>query len=149
MSKKKVLIINGPNLNLLARRDQKVYGGHSLDKAKNDCLQLAKELGLEVDFRQSNDEGVIVNWIQEALDVADGIIINAAAYTHTSVAIRDALEIFDRSKVELHISNIYKREEFRKNSLISGVVDAVISGFSIDGYSIALLGINNLIDNKQ
>lgn len=148
MSKKKVFIINGPNLNLLARRDKKIYGGQSLDKAKNDCLQLAKELGLEIEFRQSNEEGVIINWIQDALDIADGIIINAAAYTHTSVAIRDALEIFDRPKIELHISNIYKREEFRKNSLISNVVDAVISGLGIDGYSVALLGINNLIDNK-
>ena len=149
MSKKKVLIINGPNLNLLARRDKKTYGGVSLDKAKNDCTQLSKELGLEIDFRQSNNEAEIIGWIQDALDIADGIIINAAAYTHTSVAIRDALEMFDRAKVELHISNIYKREEFRKNSLISEVVDAVISGFGIDGYSIALLGINNLIDSKQ
>jgi len=149
MSKKKVLIINGPNLNFLARRDKKIYGGHSLDKAKNDCTQLAKELGLEIDFRQSNDESEVVNWIQGALDVADGIVINAAAYTHTSVAIRDALEMFDRPKVEIHISNIYKREEFRKNSLISEVVDAVVSGLGIDGYGIALLGINNLIDNRQ
>ena len=149
MSKKKVLIINGPNLNLLARRDKSIYGGASLDKAKNDCTQLAKELSLEIDFRQSNNEGEIIGWIQDSLDIADGIIINAAAYTHTSVAIRDALEMFERPKVELHISNIYKREEFRKNSLISEVVDAVVSGFGTDGYSIALLGINNLIDNKQ
>lgn len=149
MSKKKVLIINGPNLNLLARRDKSIYGGASLDKAKNDCAQLAKELSLEIDFRQSNNEGEIIGWIQDSLDIADGIIINAAAYTHTSVAIRDALEMFERPKVELHISNIYKREEFRKNSLISEVVDAVVSGFGTDGYSIALLGINNLIDNKQ
>lgn len=149
MSKRKILIINGPNLNLLEKRDKSTYGGHSLDKAESDCKQLAKELKLEVDFRQSNDEGEIVNWIQESLDIADGIIINAAAYTHTSVAIRDALEMFERPKVELHISNIYKREEFRKNSLISPVVDGVMSGFGIDGYSVALLGINNLIDSNS
>jgi 3-dehydroquinate dehydratase-2 len=145
---KKIVIINGPNLNMLDKRDKKIYGDGNLEKAKQDCLQIAKELGMEIDFKQSNDEGEIVTWIQKATDDSDGIIINAAAYTHTSVAIRDALEIFDKPKVELHISNIFKREEFRHNSLISDMVNAVICGFGIDGYSIALLGINNLIDGK-
>jgi 3-dehydroquinate dehydratase-2 len=147
--KRKILVINGPNLNLLAKRDKKIYGANaSLDRAKNDCTQLASELGLEVNFKQSNEEGQIVSWIQEAIEEVDGIIINAAAYTHTSVAIRDALEIFHKPKVELHISNIFKREDFRKKSFLSEVVDAVVSGFGVDGYTIALLGINNLIDNK-
>ena len=143
---KKILILNGPNLNMLAKRDKKIYGGNSLEKAENDCRQLAKELGIEIDFKQSNNEGEIIELIQKAVDNYSGIIINAAAYTHTSIAIRDALEIFNKVKVELHISNIYKREEFRKTSLISDVVDAVISGFGIDGYSLALLGASNLMD---
>ena len=149
MSKKKILILNGPNLNLFARRDVRVYGGGTLDKAKADCLQLAKELDLEVDFRQSNFEGEIVDQIGQAIDKFSGIIINAAAYTHTSIAIRDALEIFSGPKIELHISNIYKREEFRQNSFLSDVVDAIISGFGIDGYTLALLGINSLIEDKS
>lgn len=148
--KKKILILNGPNLNMLAKRDKEIYGHNaSLEKARADCVQLALELGIEIDFKQSNNEGEIVTWIQSAIGSADGIIINAAAYTHTSVAIRDALEIFHKPKVELHVSNIFKREEFRKHSYLSDVVDAVISGFGIDGYTIALLGMSNLIDNKK
>lgn len=148
MSKKKVLILNGPNLNLLSKRDKKIYGKETLEKAEKDCQVLAKELDLEIEFKQSNIEGEIVEQIQNAIDKFDGIIINAAAYTHTSIAIRDALEMFHGKKVEVHISNIFKREEFRKHSLISGVVDAIISGFGIDGYTLALLGINNLFSEK-
>ena len=148
MSKKKVLILNGPNLNLLHKRDQKIYGTSSLEKIEKDCLALAKELHLEIEFKQSNIEGEIVEQIQNAIDKFDGIIINAAAFTHTSIAIRDALEMFMGKKVEVHISNIFKREEFRKRSLISDVVDAIISGFGVDGYTLALLGMNNLVSNK-
>jgi 3-dehydroquinate dehydratase-2 len=146
MAKKKILIINGPNLNLLHKRDPKIYGKGNLETAKADCAQLAKELHLEIDFTQSNLEGEVVNLIQGAIDKFDGIIINAAAYTHTSIAIRDALEMFTGKKIELHISNIFKREEFRQQSMISDVVDATMSGFGIDGYTLALLGINNLIE---
>jgi len=145
--KNKILILNGPNLNLLHKRDAAIYGEASLEKIEHDCLGLAKELGLEVELRQSNSEGEIVNIIQEAIDNFDGIIINAAAYTHTSVAIRDALEIFSGPKIELHISNIFKREEFRQTSFLSGVVDAVISGLGVDGYSISLLAMNNMVQN--
>ncbi len=145
--KSRILILNGPNINILHKRDKSIYGNSSLEKIEQDCLGLAKELDLEVEFRQSNSEGELVSIIQEALDNFDGIIINAAAYTHTSVAIRDALEIFSGSKIELHISNIFKREEFRQNSYLSDVVDAVISGLGIDGYSIALLAINNMVKN--
>jgi 3-dehydroquinate dehydratase-2 len=143
---KKILILNGPNLNLLHKRDKKIYGDVSLEKIENDCKILAKELGLKVELRQSNSEGELVNIIQEAVENFDGIIINAAAYTHTSVAIRDALEIFQNPKIELHISNIFKREEFRQNSFLSDVVDAVISGLGIKGYTIALLAMNNMIE---
>lgn len=142
---KKILILNGPNLNLLHKRDRSIYGDSSLDKIFVDCEKLAKEIGVEVDFQQSNSEGELVDAIQNAIENCDGIIINAAAYTHTSVAIRDALEIFDKPKIELHISNIFKREEFRQHSYLSDVVDAVISGLGVGGYTIALLAINNMI----
>lgn len=148
MAKKKILILNGPNLNLLHKRDKTIYGDVSLKKIESDCKGLAKELGVDVVFQQSNSEGEIVDIIQSAVDVIDGIIINAAAYTHTSVAIRDALEIFQKPKIELHISNIFKREEFRQNSFLSDVVDAVISGLGVDGYTISLLAMNNILHQK-
>ena len=143
--KKKILILNGPNLNLLHKRDNRIYGDSSLQKLEELCRKTSSELGLEIEFKQSNIEGEIVNLIQKAIDEFDGIIINAAAYTHTSVAIRDALEIFQKPKIELHISNVFKREEFRHHSLISDIVDGVICGFGIDGYSIALSAMNSLI----
>ena len=143
---KKILILNGPNLNLLHKRDKKIYGDISLSKIASDCEKLAKELGIAVEFQQSNSEGELVDIIQNAVEDFDGLIINAAAYTHTSVAIRDALEIFSKPKIELHISNIFKREEFRQHSFLSEVVDAVISGLGIQGYTIALLAVNNMID---
>ena len=147
MAKKKILVINGPNLNLLNKRNSNIYGKGTLEKAQSDCQKLATELSLEVNFKQSNSEGEIINFIQDAVDKFDGIIINAAAYTHSSIAIHDALEIFVGKKIELHISNIFKREKFRHHSMISSVVDATMSGFGIDGYALALLGINNLIKN--
>lgn len=142
---KKVLIINGPNLNLLHLRNKSVYGASSLDKISADCQEVAKQIGIEIGFVQSNHEGEIIEAIQNAIDEYSGIIINSAGYTHTSVAIRDALEIFKGPKIELHISNIFKREDFRHKSLISPVVDGVISGLGANGYSIALLAINNMI----
>lgn len=145
---KKILILNGPNLNLLHKRDKEIYGDSSLKKIENDCVELAKTLGLSVELKQSNSEGDLVNYIQDAIDNFDGIIINAAAYTHTSVAIRDALEMFNKPKIELHISNIFKREEFRHTSFLSDVVTAVISGLGVDGYRVALFAINNLFKQK-
>jgi 3-dehydroquinate dehydratase-2 len=145
MTKKRVLIINGPNLNLLHKRDQALYGNNSLEKIKSNCLQLAKELELEINFIQSNSESEIINFIHQAIDNFDGIIINAGAYSHTSIAIHDALEIFEKPKIELHISNIYKRQSFRHHSYISLVVDAVISGLGVSGYTIALLAMNDLM----
>ncbi len=145
----KILILNGPNLNLLHRRDKEIYGDSSLEKIEQDCLEVASKLGIKVEFRQTNSEGGMVEEIQEAIDNFDGIIINAAGYTHTSVAIRDALEIFQGAKIELHISNIFKREEFRHNSFISAVVDAIISGLGVDGYTISLLAIDGILKNSK
>lgn len=141
----KILILNGPNLNLLHQRDKNIYGDSSLKTIEEDCKKLASEIGAEVTMTQSNDEGQLVSQIQEANENFDGIIINAAAYTHTSVAIRDALEIFTKPKIELHISNIFKREEFRQHSFLSNVVDGVISGLGVDGYQIALLAMSKMI----
>lgn len=143
-----ILVINGPNLNMLHKRSKSIYGDSSLAKIEENCQKLAKEIDVNIYFKQSNMEGEIVELIQNSIDKIDGIVINAAAYTHTSVAIRDALEIFHKPKVEIHISNIFSREEFRKNSLISDVVDSVISGFGDFGYEVAIRGINNLIQNK-
>jgi len=145
MTKKRVLIINGPNLNLLHKRDKAVYGNDSLEKIKSNCPQSAKALELEVNCMQSNSESEIIDSIHQAIDNFDGIIINAGAYSHTSIAIHDALELFEKPKIELHISNIYKRQTFRHHSYISLVVDAVISGLGPSGYTIALLAINDLI----
>ena len=122
----KILIINGPNLNLLGEREQSQYGSTTFDDLKKMCLKRSEEIDINLDFKQSNIEGEIVNIIQEARNDYSGIIINAAGFTHTSVAIRDALSIFKKPIIELHISNIYKREEFRHKSLISGVVTGII-----------------------
>lgn len=112
----KIIIINGPNLNLLEKRNNSIYGSVSLKEVEKNCKIVAKQINLEVIFYQSNSESEIINYIHQAIDKTDGIIINAGAYTHTSIAIRDALEIFQGAKIELHISNIFKREEFRHNS---------------------------------
>ena len=144
-----IIIINGPNLNLLGEREQSQYGSITFDKLKENCLSKSKDLDINLEFCQSNIEGEIVTTIQEAKNKFDGIIINAGAYTHSSIAIRDALEIFQGAKIELHISNIFKREEFRHNSYLSSVVDALISGLGVDGYSIALLAINNILNKKK
>ncbi len=145
----KVLIINGPNLNLLAKRNPAIYGAVGLKEIEKDCKILAKQINLETTFYQSNSEAELIDFIHQAIDNVDGIIINAGAYTHSSIAIRDALEIFQGAKIELHISNIFKREEFRHNSYLSSVVDALISGLGVDGYSIALLAINNILNKKK
>ncbi|MBL6664624.1 MAG: type II 3-dehydroquinate dehydratase [Rickettsiales bacterium] len=142
---KKVLILNGPNLNLLHIRDKEIYGHGSLAGIARNCKEAADHLSIDIDFLQSNNEGELVDMIQKAIDNVDGIIINAAGYTHTSVAIRDALELFKGKKIELHISNIFKREDFRQHSYLSDVVDAVISGLGVEGYVVALRAINEMI----
>ena len=145
----KIIIINGPNINLLGEREQSQYGSISFDKLKENCIDKSKELGLEVEFAQSNIEGEIVNLIQESRKKYDGIIINAAAFTHTSVAIRDALDIFKKPIIEIHISNIYKREEFRHKSLISDIVTGGIFGLGSDGYILAIISMQKLLKNEN
>ena len=145
----RILIINGPNINLLGEREQSQYGTITFDKLKENCLIKSKELGLNIEFTQSNVEGEIVNKIQEARKSFDGIIINAAAFTHTSVAIRDALDVFKKPKIEVHISNIYKREEFRHKSLISDIVTGGIFGLGSEGYILAIISMEKLIHNEN
>ena len=142
-----ITIINGPNLNLLGEREQSQYGSITFDDLKKICLEQAKKLNINLDFLQSNVEGEIVNIIQNVRNKCDGIIINAAGFTHTSVAIRDALTIFKKPIIELHISNIYKREEFRHKSMISGVVTGVICGLGANGYILAINAMQELLKN--
>jgi len=145
----KIIIINGPNINLLGEREQSQYGSKSFENLRKICTDKIKELSMEGEFFQSNIEGEIVTKIQEARKNFDGIIINAAGFTHTSVAIRDALEVFKKPKIELHISNIYKREEFRHKSLISDVVTGGIFGLGPEGYILAIISINKMIENEN
>ena len=145
----KIIIINGPNLNLLGEREQSQYGSDTFDELKEKCLTKSKEIGLEVNFTQSNLEGEIVNIIQEARKEFKGMIINAAGFTHTSVAIRDALSLFKKPIIELHISNIYKREEFRHKSLISDVATGGIFGLGTEGYILAIISIQKILENEN
>ena len=142
-----ILIINGPNLNLLGEREQSQYGSITFDSLKDICLKKSEDLGIKLDFLQSNIEGEIVSILQDARNKHDGIIINAAGFTHTSVSIRDALTIYKKPIIELHISNIYKREEFRHKSLISGVVTGIICGLGSNGYILAINAIHELLKN--
>ena len=144
-----IIIINGPNLNLLGSREESQYGKITYDKLKDKCTDKAKELGINLAFYQSNIEGEIVNIIQQSLKKYDGIIINAAAFTHTSVAIRDALSIFKKPIIELHISNIYKREDFRQKSLISDISTGGIFGLGTNGYILAIISMQKLINNEN
>ena len=145
--KNNIIVINGPNLNLLGEREQSQYGSVTYDKLKNNCLKYSKSLEINIEFTQSNIEGKIVTIIQEAKEKYDGLIINAAGFTHTSVAIRDALNIFKKPSIELHISNIYKREEFRHKSLISDVVTGIICGLGANGYILAINAMHELLKN--
>ena len=145
--KNNIIVINGPNINLLGEREQSQYGSINYEDLKNKCQKYSKDLGINVDFAQSNIEGEIVTIIQEARKKYNGLIINAAGFTHTSVAIRDALAIFKKPSIELHISNIYKREEFRHKSMISGVVTGVICGLGGNGYILAINAMHELLTN--
>ena len=145
----KILVINGPNLNLLGTREKDKYGNASLTDIQKKCENYSKKIGLQVDFKQSNVEGEIVNFIQNTKDNHHGIIINAGGYTHTSVAILDALLAVKKPTIELHITNIYKREDFRHKSLISKAADGIICGLGVDGYIMALDGIKKIITNEN
>ncbi len=144
-----ILFLNGPNLNLLGQREQSQYGSITYEELKKKCEEKCKELDLKVEFIQSNVEGEMVSIIQSANEKFEGIIINAAAFTHTSVAIRDALEIYKKKKIEVHLSNIYKREEFRQKSLISDVVNGGIFGLGSEGYILAIIAMHKLLKNEN
>jgi 3-dehydroquinate dehydratase-2 len=143
---KRILVIHGPNLNMLGQREPEIYGDQSLNDINAQLNKLGGELGLEMETFQSNSEGEIVTRIQQSLGACDGILINPAAYTHTSIAIRDALSLLDIPVVEIHLSNINKREPFRHKSLIADIVAARVAGFGAQGYLLALQGLAGLID---
>ena len=145
----KIIIINGPNINLLGEREQSQYGSTTFEKLKENCIKESKKLDIQLEFVQSNIEGELVNFIQDARKNFDGMIINAAAFTHTSVAIRDALNVFKKPIIELHISNIYKREKFRHKSLISDIVNGGIFGLGVDGYILAIIAMQKILKNEN
>ena len=141
-----IYILNGPNLNLLGTREPDIYGADTLEMVEKKCAAKATTLGLSVDFRQTNIEGELVNWIHEARLKAHGILINAGAYTHTSVALHDALKAVNLPTVEVHLSNVYKRESFRHHSYISPAAHGVICGFGPQSYELALEGLSNILN---
>ena len=141
----KIIIVNGPNLNLLGEREQSQYGSTSFKELEENCIKKSNEIGIELKFTQSNIEGELVSLIQNARNEYDGMIINAAGFTHTSVAIRDALDLFKKPIIELHISNIYKREEFRQKSLISDIVTGGIFGLGTEGYILAIISLQKIL----
>ncbi|CCD86325.1 3-dehydroquinate dehydratase type 2 [Bradyrhizobium sp. ORS 285] len=144
-----VYVLNGPNLNLLGKRQPEIYGHETLADVERDCRALATELGLEIRFHQSNREYELIDWIHEAREIAAAIVINPAAFTHTSVAILDALNTFDGAVIEVHISNVHKREEFRHHSFVSKRADGVIAGFGTQGYQLALRRVAKLLDDGK
>ena len=145
----KIIIINGPNINLLGEREQSQYGTINFDQLSDICKKKSTDLDLKLEFMQSNIEGDLVNVIQDSRKKFDGMIINAAAFTHTSVAIRDALEIFKKPVIEVHISNIYKREEFRHKSLISDIVTGGVFGLGTDSYILAIIAMQKILKNEN
>ncbi len=144
-----MLVLHGPNLNLLGTREQSIYGTTSLSAVNKALRSLAGKAGVDLDIRQSNSEGELVTWVQEARGTFDGIIINPAGYTHTSVAIRDAIAAVALPTVEVHLSNIHRREEFRHRSFVAGVALAQISGFGPTGYLLALRGLVDHLAAKR
>ena len=144
---KKILVLNGPNLNLLGKRQPHIYGHETLADVERDCRRLAEELNLELRFHQSNREYELIDWIHEAREDGAGIVINPAAFTHTSVALLDALNTFEGPVIECHISQVHKREAFRHHSYVSMRSDGVIAGFGTQGYQLSLRRIAKLIDD--
>ena len=145
MTKKPILVLNGPNLNLLGKRQPEIYGTLTLAQIEQKVRALAKELNVDIDFRQSNSEGELVTWIQEAANKFGAIVINPAAYTHTSLAMRDAISAVGIPTVEIHISNIHKREPFRHHSFVAEVAIGQIAGFGVNSYLLGLRAAADLI----
>ncbi|MEM8770615.1 MAG: type II 3-dehydroquinate dehydratase [Pseudomonadota bacterium] len=144
-----IFVLNGPNLNLLGQREPEIYGHESLNEIEARMVSDASRLGFTIDFRQSNAEGALVDWVQEAREAAFGLIINPGAYTHTSIALLDALSAVDIPKIELHLSNIHAREPFRRESRIASAVDGVIMGFGAHGYLLGLDAVKQLIIARE
>jgi 3-dehydroquinate dehydratase II len=144
-----VTILNGPNINLLGKRQPHIYGHETMADVERDCRALAKDLKLDLKFHQSNREYELIDWIHEARETAGGIVINPAAFTHTSIALLDALNTFEPPVIEVHISQVHKREEFRHHSYVSLRSDAVMAGFGTQGYQLALRRIATLLDTKK
>jgi 3-dehydroquinate dehydratase II len=140
-----ILVLNGPNLNLLGVREPQTYGRDTLADIEEACLERAAELDLAVDFRQSNHEGQLVDWIQEARETADGILLNAGAFTHTSIAVLDALRASELPVIEVHLSNIHRRESYRRHSYVSEAAVGMICGFGLHGYLLALEAMAQII----
>jgi 3-dehydroquinate dehydratase-2 len=147
MAKKKILVLNGPNLNLLGRRQPEIYGKLTLAEIEQRARALAKDLGVEIDFRQSNSEGELVTWVQEAAGQFAALVFNPAAYTHTSLALRDAISAAGIPTVEIHLSNIHKREPFRHHSHIAEVAVGQIAGFGVDSYLLGLRAAAGLVQD--
>lgn len=144
-----ILVLNGPNLNMLGSREPDIYGSETLDEIEQSCRKHAEALDLTIDFRQSNSEADLVGWIQEAMGKFDGLIVNAGAYTHTSIAILDALQIIEAPVIEVHLSNIFKREPFRHNSYVSRAAQGLICGFGAAGYELALDAMARLLETGK
>lgn len=144
----KVFVLNGPSLNMLGERQPLIYGTTTLAEVEEMCRDRASQHGLEVDFRQTNEEGKLVDWLQEARQGADGVILNAAAFSHYSLAVRDAVQVCDKPVIEVHISNIFAREEFRATSVISAVAVGVISGLGVQGYLAAIDALAGILGEK-
>jgi 3-dehydroquinate dehydratase-2 len=143
------MVLNGPNLNLLGSREPEVYGTGTLDDLETLCAETAEGIGIAIDFRQSNIEGELISWVQEARGRAAGLIINPAGYSHTSIALMDAVLTLDIPVIEVHLSNIHKREAFRHNSYISRAADGVICGLGFAGYRLALIALSDLLEEDQ
>ena len=146
MTSRLVFVLNGPNLNLLGKRQPHIYGHETLADVERDCCAVAAELGLDIRFHQSNREYEIIDWMHEAREVAGAVVINPAAFSHTSVAVLDALNAFDGPVLEVHISNVHRREPFRHHSYVSARADGVIAGFGTQGYTLALRRAAVLLD---
>lgn len=144
-----ILVLNGPNLNLLGLREPQIYGTGTLDDLETLCAETAEGLGLAIDFRQSNVEGELISWVQEARGRAAGLVINPAGYSHTSVALMDALLALDIPVIEVHISNIHKRESFRHHSYVSRAAEGVICGLGFAGYRLALIALSDILEEED
>jgi 3-dehydroquinate dehydratase-2 len=149
MANSLIMVLNGPNLNLLGTREPEIYGAETIDDLETLCAETAEGLGVAIDFRQSNIEGELITWVQECRGKAAGLVINPAGYSHTSVALMDAISALDIPVIEVHLSNIHKREAFRHHSYVSLAADGVICGLGFAGYRLALIALSDILEEDQ